>query len=360
MSNRIKVKRGSDTARQSATLQEGEIHYSTGNASGAGRPERLWISDSSAASANSGDLLVGPFEFVSGDSRITVATDYQTGKVTIGYLDAASWNPSQTLTAVASTYSNNATIEAGDTFGGPHTLTVTTGGGANEVKIDRAGYTQGANTAYFASPLNAIDGNVLASGSATLSYATSFPTPSAFKLSDLGTRRIKIRVFCDPPTASGQSQDASDLYFNYGWRVRGFISTDLYNPSNLPTPTQIVSTSGANRSQFNVIQQTPTSAATRSYVLPNDGQQWHCYLVHSCSPDATGDLFGWTPSATVVGSGAISLTEVTDLVNADIVSVGSSGTNLGGQPTNKYYRIWRFGGTSGYFGDGSTLQFSIS
>lgn len=351
MSNKIKVRRGTDTARQSATIDNYEIHYSTGN-TGDGQAERLWVADSNASNATSNDLLIGPYEFVSGHSQITVSTDYTTGRVSIGYQDAASFNPSQSLTAVASTYANNSTIEAGDTFGGNHTLTVTTGTGSNEVLIDQAGYTYDSLTGYFASPLNLPDGITLASGSQSLSWAQSVATPSGFSTSSINDRRTGVVIFCNPASGSGFSQDSSTKYFNWGWRVAGFLSTTDYTSS--PTTAQILSTSGSNLNQFNVVQQTPTNATTRNWVLPNDGSQWYPYLVHSCSPNGGSDDFGWTPSATVVGSGSIGLSEVTDL-SSDVV-IGS----LGGQANTKYYRVWRVGGASGYYGDGSTLSLSIS
>lgn len=355
MPNKIKIRRGTDANRTGATtIQDYEVHYSTSN-SGTGRPERLWVADSAAAARNSDDLLIGPFEFVSGDSRIGVTTDYVNGRVTISYVDAATFNPSRSLTAVASTYSNNDTIEVGDTFGGPHSLTVGIGGGANEVKIDRAGYTYNSSTSYFASPLNALDGTVLNSGTQSLSWSQSISVPAGFAISNLNNRRVPVTLTCDPPTASGFSAASSTLYFNFGWRLRGFISTTLHNSSSLPTAANITSTSGSHISRFNAISQTPTSATQYNWLLPNDAQQWHVYLVHTCSPDTSGDLFGWTPAATVVGSGAIGLTEVTNIVAGDYVT-----GNIGGQSTTKYYRVWRVGGTSGYYGDGSTLQLSIS
>lgn len=361
MSNKIKVRRGSDADRKNATtIQDYEIHYSTANSDGAGRPERLWVADSNAAAGNSQDLLVGPFEFVSGDARITVNTDYQTGRVTIGYLDAATWNPSQSVTRVASTYSNNSTIEAGDSFGGPHTLTVTTGSGANEIRIDRAGYTFNNAFAYFASPLDAIDGNVLASGSANLSWSQNIATPAGFSIANLDTRRVKVRVFADPPAGSGFSQDGSDHYFGFGWRLRGFVSTQAFSSATLPTVSQITSTSGSNLSRFNSIVQTPTTATQYNYALPNDGQKWFPYLVHTCAPDPSGDLYGWEPSVSVVGSGPIGISEVTQLTSAEVVVVGASGQNLGGQSVAKAYRVWRIGSSDGYTGNGSTLQFIIS
>lgn len=354
MPNKIKVRRGTDAQRQGATtLDNYEVHYSTGNSSN-GRPERLWVADSAAgAHANSGDVLIGPYEFLSGDSRIGVTTDYATGRVIISYVDAATFGPSRSITQVASTYSNNSTIEVGDVFGGPHSLTVGVGGGANEVKPDRAGYTYSGSTAYFASPLNAIDGTLLNSGTQSLSWSQSISAPANFSLS--GSRNVPVTLFVDPPAASGFSQVSSNFNFAFGWRVRGFISTTLYTPVLLPTAANITSTSGSNISRFNAVQQTPTSTTQRDYLLPNDGQQWHAYLVHTCSPDASGDLYGWTPSATVVGSGAISLTEVTAITAGDYVE-----GNIGGQATTKYYRVWRFGGTTGFFGDGSTLSFNIS
>lgn len=364
MPNKIRVRRGTDAQRTAATnIDNYEIHYSTGNA-GDGRPERLWIADSAATAGNSGDLLVGPFSFHSGSNQITVSTDYQTGRVTIGYQDAATFAPSRSVTRVASTYSNNSTIEVGDAFTGSHTFTVTVGSGSNEIGIDRAGFTYLSNTTNFASPLNAIDGLLLNSGSQSLSWAQSLSAPANFSIANIANRRRVVTIFTDPPAGSGFSQTSSTANFDFGWRVRGFVSTTLYNAQSLPTVAQVTSTSGANISRFNEIQQTPTSATVRNYLLPNDGQQWHCYLVHSCDPvegSPVADGYGWTPSATVVGSGAIALTEVTDLANQDLLICGAGQSNLGGQTTSqKIYRIWRFGGQTGFFGDGSTLSFSIT
>lgn len=363
MANKIRVKRGTDLARKGANPDQYEIHYSTQNGDD-GRPERLWVTDSSSATANAGDVLIGPYEFVSGDPRIGVTTDHVNGTVSIAYVDEATWNPSQSLTEVASGYSNNSTIEAGDTFNGPHTITVTTGSGANEVKIDRAGFINGAATTYFASPLDEIDNNVLASGSASYSWSQSIATPTAFEIANIATRRYDITVFCDPEQGSGQSRDQSTQRFNWGWRIAGFVSTSAYTSLSLPTASQIVSTSGSNINQFNTVRQTPTSAFQEGFTLPNDGQFWYPYLVHTCSPeDVAGtyeDAFGWTPSATLVGSGSVGLTEITDLAAGDLIFTATNGTQIGGQANAKTYRMWRIGGASGYYGDGSTLLFSFS
>lgn len=356
MSNKIRVRRGSDTERKSATtIDDYEIHYSHTNSDGEGRPERLWVADSASAAGNSQDVLVGPYEFVSGDPRISVDADYTTGRVTIGYQDAATYNPTQSLSATAATYSANSVIEVGDSFGSSHTLTVANGSGANETRIDRAGYIFNNSTAYFASPLNAIDGVLLTSPSQSLSWTQTIAAPSNFSISSLANRRKSIQIFCDPPAGSGFNQDSSTSYFNWGWRVRGFASTTAYSTSLLPTASDITSTSGSNISMFNAIQQTPTSATVRTWTLPAGGP-WFLYLVHTCSPDSSGDLYGWTPTATLVGSGAVSVTEVTDIAAGDFVQ--ANGT-IGGQTTTKYYRVWRIGVASGYAGNQS-WSFSIA
>ena len=56
-----------------------------------------------------------------------------------------------------------------------------------------------------------------------------------------------------------------------------------------------------------------------------------------------------------MGSGAIGMTEVTDLAEGELL-MGS----LGGQPSSKSYRVWRIGSESGYFGAGQSLTFSIT
>ena len=104
---------------------------------------------------------------------------------------------------------------------------------------------------------------------------------------------------------------------------------------------------------FNAVMQTPTASTVRTWTLPAGGP-WYIYLVHSCSPDASGDEYGWTPTATLVGSGAVSVSEVTDIANGDFVT-----GNIGGQSTTKYYRVWRIGASTGYAG-GQSWSFAIA
>jgi len=355
MANKIKVRRGTDTQRTSATtLEDHEIHYSTGNA-GDGRPERLWIADSAAgAHANSGDVLIGPFRFAGGSSgRIVVDADYQTGDVVIDYQDAATFNPSSSLSAAASTYSTNAIVEAGDSFTGPHTISVVQGSGGNEVAIDRASVSYLGSTTNFASPLNAIDGSTAASGS--LSWSQSIATPSSFSISSIGSRRTGISVAMDPEQGSSFSADTETRYFNFGWRVRGFIATTQYSALSLPSST-VVTGSG---SQFNDVVQTPSNAFTKSWVLPA-GSSWYLYFLHTCSPDGSPgsvvDDYGWTPTFTLVGSGQVGFVEVTDLVEGDLYDTGTGG-NIGGQSNGKSYRIWRSPFT---YAGGQTITLQIS
>lgn len=355
MPNKIKVRRGSDAQRTSSTtIEDHEIHYSTGNA-GDGRPERLWIADSSAgAHANSGDVLVGPFRFAAGASgRILVNADYQTGQVVIDYQDAATFSPSATLSAVASTYSGGATVEVGDAFTGPHTVSVAKGAGGNEVLIDRASVAYLASTTNFASPLNAVDGSTAASGS--LSWSQSIPTPSGFSIGNVADRRVAVTVTMDPAQGSGFAADAEVKHFNFGWRVRGFIATTQYSALSLPNSTVVAGTG----SQFNDVIQTPTTAFTRSWTLPA-GSSWYLYLMHTCgpqgSPGSVTDAYGWTPTFTLVGSGQVGFVEVTDLVEGDLYETGTGG-NVGGQSVAKSYRLWRSPFT---YAGGQTITLQIS
>ena len=355
MANKIKVRRGTDVQRTGATtLEDHEIHYSTANA-GDGRPERLCVADSSAgAHANSGDVLIGPFRFEGGASgRIVVNADYQTGQVVIDYQDAATYSPSSSLTAVASTYSNNASVEAGDTFTGPHTISVAKGSGGNEVLIDRASVTYLGSTTNFASPLNAVDGATAATGS--LSWSQSIPTPANFSIGNIADRRAAVTVTMDPAQGSGFSADAEARYFNFGWRVRGFVATTQYSSLSLPNST-VVTGSG---SQFNDVVQTPTTAFTKSWTLPS-GSNWYLYFLHSCSPDGSPgsitDEFGWTPTFTLVGSGQVGFVEVTDLAEGDLYQTGTGG-NVGGQSAAKTYRLWRSPFT---YAGGQTITLQIS
>jgi hypothetical protein len=347
--NSILPKRGDESQRLTTTkIAENEIHVSKNNA-GDGRSTRCFVRQSQGQ-----DVLVGPFEFVPGTSgRITVSPDYDSGRVVIDYQDAATFSPSSSLTAVASAYSNNSTIEAGDTFTGPHVVAVAKGGGANETLIDRATFEYLGSTFTFASPLQAIDGQTAASGS--FSWSQQLTTPADFSLSNVSTRRRSITVRIDPAQGSGFSQSAQTRNFNWGWRLVGFRSTTLFSDTTGLT-TQIV----ANGAVSNQVKQTPTSEFSNvTFTMPADGNFHRLYIAHTCSPDDAGsiyaDAFGWTPSAVLVGSGAIGLTEVTDLASGDVL-LGS----LGGQSATKAYRVWRVGSASGYFGEGQSLTFSFS
>jgi len=349
-SNSILPKRGTESQRLTTTkIAENEIHVSKSNA-GDGRATRCFVRQ-----AQGQDVLVGPFEFVPGASgRIVVSPDYDSGRVVIDYQDAATFSPSASLTAVASSYSNNSTAEAGDTFTGPHTVSVSKGGGANEVLLDRASFEYLASTFTFAAPLDAIDGATAASGS--FSWSQQLTTPASFNLANVANRRRSITVRIDPAQGSGFPQSSQARNFNWGWRLVGFRSTTLFTSVVGLTP-QIV----ANGSVYNQVRQTPTSEfPSITFTMPSDGGFHRLYVAHTCMPEETGgglygDAYGWTPSAVLVGSGAIGMTEVTDLAEGELL-MGS----LGGQPSTKSYRVWRIGSESGYFGAGQSLTFSIT
>lgn len=361
MANKIKVRSGLDTQRtQSTTIDEREIHYSTSNADGEGRPERLWIADSAAEANNSDDLLIGPFHFVEGPSgKIRVTANYQTGKVEIDWREPSTFNPTMSRTLRATNYSNNATLEAGDSFNSPtgHDFTITSINSATELPIDWGTYSYqlvGAPSAVsgsFPAPINAQnDGNTISGGTAsTQTIVQTFPTPASFTLSSINTRRQSVTINARTSTADGNVLDTDTFHLNFGWRVRGFISQTLFGNGVLPTPAQINA-----GSSFHYISQTPTSATsynTTKFVLPNDGGSYHLYLVHTCGQNNVGsgqDEYGWIPSLVQTNSqgvvtASINPVEVTDYVGGDVLidSLGSTNGSALGNQTAKAYRVWR-------------------
>ena len=366
MSNKIKVKRGTEAERTQATLDNYEIHYSTQNGTGSGQAERLWITDPAAANKNGADLLVGPFKFVEGPSgKIRVTANYSTGNVEIDYREPSTFDPTMSATFRANSYSNNAVLEAGDAFNNTttgHSLTIASRDIATELAIDWGTYeyqfvgSPSGVGGSFPAPLDAQDNVTISGGTSSTRTLTglSIPTPPTFTLTgagNLNTRRQAFTVKARTTTFDGDLLDQATYYANFGWRVRGFISQQLFTSANLPTAADIT----GSGSRFHYIAQTPTTATshnTTKFALPNDSAAYHLYIVTTCGQgnanSGSPDEYGWTPSlvqtnAAGVVTGTITPLEVTDYANGDLVIASIGGTNnsaLGNQNA-KAYRVWR-------------------
>lgn len=382
MSNRIKVKRGTDANRLNATLQDNEISYSTGNASGEGRPRRFWVTDGSAPQdeANGGDVLIGPFEFEAGSSgKIAVVADYSTGKVVIDYVEPSTFNPTLTFNAFANagttslggtSYGSNANpiVEVLDEFDGTHVASVTKASGTTEVEIDHAFVNVGGgNTINFGGNLASLNNVTAASGSLNIDtdYAIS---GSVFNATNLANRQIAAVVSAQAAASSGITTVRTfTRQLRFGWRIRGFYSAAQFNEFDVgPTLRQAIVGGG---SVFNTVVQspngTPNSNTLYSYQLPASGGPYFLYFVHSCMPDADGnnnaiDTFGWTPTFRLQGSGgAENWFEVTNLADSVVLQC-SAGDQLfiGGQTnTAKQYRVWR--SPSAFAPSATAIQYEV-
>lgn len=382
MSNRIKVKRGTDANRLNAPLQDNEISYSTDNVSGDGRPRRFWVTDSTATATehNGNDVLIGPFEFEAGSSgKIAVVADYSTGKVVIDYVDPSTFNPTLTFNAFANagdtnfggtSYGTNANpiVEVLDEFDGTHVATVTKASGTSEVEIDYAYVNVGSgNTLPFGGNLASLNNETAASGSLNINtdYAIS---GSNFNATNLGSRQIAAVVSAQAAASSGVTTVRDfTRQLRFGWRIRGFYSAAQYNEFDVSTTLRQAIVGGG--SVFNTVVQspkgTPNSNTLYSYQLPASGGPYFLYFVHSCMPGLDGnnneiDTFGWTPTFRLQGSGgAENWFEVTNLDEAVVLQCSGGGALFIGGQTNtvKQYRVWR--SPSAFAPSATAIQYEV-
>lgn len=416
MANKIKVKRGAENDRAGATITDYEIHYSTQNG-GTGRPERFWVADSNAtAKDGGGDLLVGPFEFVSSDGKISVSADYQTGRVSFGLIADKTYNPTRTFklnlggytTAFRDTtdgnqniqtaslpYNGNLVAEAGESFGGNygsvdrnHQITVKNDSGENPVLIDHAYVNvEGTTTTFSQTELQAADGTVWQDtvNTASQNFNTIVATPGTFGATVSGSGTVQS-ITGDSVTDTlvavpdinevGFSNSTLSRSFKWGWRVTWFASQNPnygYNAGSgqfvYPTASEITSAVNATGGEAVAYRPWDLNGGSGVKVTVNlpAGSGWYFYLVTTTAPpnfqpgESGEDPYGWIPYAYSTGNLQQTLTEVTDRLNVlghgnSIWSTSSNGGHFGsfGQTSfTKHYRIWRMDVPGGWSGDQS-------
>lgn len=356
MSNPILPKRGDEANRAtSSAIVENEVHVSKNNA-GAGADTRFWVRGSGGL-----DTLVGPYEFVAGN-QISVSTDTTTGRVTIGYQEAATFNPSFSLTRSASSYGGSpSVIEVGDSYSGGQTYNVAIGNGANEVEIDRAQWTRGNTTASFAQPLGTVDGDTATSGSYVDNSVISAPTD--FRLASNTSRRTIVTMRLDADDDSSFGFVNRNQQWNWGWRLVPFISTTKFVEEDPAVTSSLilnnlmktVSNGTPTTTNFNQINQN-ASFADFGVTLPANGTAYYPYIAFTIDvPEVGTNSYGWEPNGvTLLPTSPLGFTEVYG--KNTFPWQGS----LGGQNTAKQYAIYRIGSSTGYVGSGQSLTFRLT